>query len=107
MLGFISKIFGGSKSEKDVKNILPIVEKINQHFAAFQSLTNDELRGKTAEFRSRIKAHLRQSDEEIAALNTKGEELPFSDITGKDAIYQQVDKLIKDRDKKIEEILNE
>jgi preprotein translocase subunit SecA len=107
MLGFISKIFGGSKSEKDVKNILPIVQKINQHFAAYQYLTNDELRGKTAEFKSRIKAHLQEIDEEIASLNKQGEELPFSDITGKDAIYQKVDKLVKERDKKIEEILNE
>src|SRR5690606_4300524 len=99
--------FGGSKSEKDVKNILPIVQKINQHFAAYQYLTNDELRGKTAEFKSRIKAHLQEIDEEIASLNKQGEELPCSDITGKDAIYQKVDKLVKERDKKIEEILNE
>ena len=34
MIGFISKIFGGNKSEKDVKKILPVVEKINQHFAS-------------------------------------------------------------------------
>ena len=33
MLGFISKIFGGSKSEKDVKKIEPYVGKINQHFS--------------------------------------------------------------------------
>src|SRR5690606_36299305 len=107
MLGFISKIFGGSKSEKDVKNILPIVEKINEHYAAYQSLTNDELRAKSAEFKSRIKAHLREIDEEIAALNKQAEDLPFSDISGKDAIYQQVDKRVKDRDKKIEEALQE
>lgn len=105
MLGFISKIFGGSKSEKDIKSIQPVVELINQHFTAFQSLTNDELRGKTTEFKQRIAAHLQPIDDEIAALNKQAEELPFSDITGKDTIYQQVDKLIKDRDKQIEEVL--
>ena len=47
MLGFISKIFGGSKSEKDVKKIEPYVGKINQFFTSYQSLTNDELRSKT------------------------------------------------------------
>ena len=51
MLGFISKIFGGSKSEKDVRAITPLVTKINQNFQAFQALSNDDLRRKTAEFR--------------------------------------------------------
>ena len=105
MLGFLSKMFGGSKSEKDVKLIQPIVELINKNFAAFQSLSNDQLRNKTQEFRARIKTHLEKIDNEIADLNKQAEELPFSDIVGKDAIYQQVDALIKDRDKQIEEVL--
>jgi len=107
MLGFISKFFGGSKSEKDVKKIEPLVIKINQHFAAYQSISNDELRGKTQEFRQRIKAHLTGIETEIAEANRKAEELPFNDLMGKDAIYQQVDKLKKERDKQIEEILQE
>jgi preprotein translocase subunit SecA len=107
MLGFLSKMFGGSKSEKDIKSIQPIVLQINQHFAAFQSLTNDQLRNKTQEFRQRIKAHLQKIDEQIAGLNKQAEELPVSDITGKDTIYQEVDKLIKDRNKQIEEVLKE
>jgi preprotein translocase subunit SecA len=105
MLGFLSKMFGGSKSEKDVKNILPYVQQVNQHFAAYQSLSNDQLRDKTQEFRQRIKAHLQKVDDEVAGLNKQAEELPFSDINGKDAIYQEVDKLVKDRDKQIEEVL--
>lgn len=107
MLGFISKMFGGSKSEKDVKKITPVVAKVAQHFAAYASLTNDELRNKTQEFRQRIKEYLRETDEEITAKNKAAEELPFNDLLGKDEIYQQVDKLKKDRDKKIEEILDE
>src|SRR5687768_13381004 len=107
MLGFISKMFGGSKSEKDVKRIQPQVETINQHFASYQSHTNDELRGKTQQFRDRIKKHLTAINEEIEAANKKAEELLFNDLLGKDAIYQEVDKLKKDRDKKIEEVLKE
>jgi preprotein translocase subunit SecA len=107
MLGFISKIFGGSKSDKDVKKIAPVVEKVNQYFTAYASLTNDELRNKTQEFRQRIKAYLTETDEEIAAKNKAAEELSFNDLLGKDAIYQEVDKLKKDRDKKIEEILDQ
>ncbi|MFZ9386600.1 MAG: preprotein translocase subunit SecA [Chitinophagaceae bacterium] len=107
MLGFISKIFGGSKSEKDVKKIEHYVGKINTHFSSYQSLSNDELRNKTLEFRQRIAAHLTEVDAEITARNAEAEALPFNDLMGKDAIYQGVDKLKKDRDKKIEEILEE
>ena len=107
MLGFISKIFGGSKSEKDVKKIEPYVGKVNQFFASYQSLSNDQLRNKTQEFRQRIKEHLSEIDAEIAAKNAAAEELPFNDLMGKDAIYQEVDKLKKERDKKIEEVLQD
>ncbi|MET0244152.1 MAG: preprotein translocase subunit SecA, partial [Flavitalea sp.] len=107
MLGFISKIFGGSKSEKDIRILEPIVGEINRHFASYQSLSNDQLRGKTVEFRARITEHLKETDEEISSLTKKAEELPFEEIADKDTIFQKVDELKKDRDKKIEEILKE
>ena len=107
MLGIISKIFGGSKSEKDVKQILPVVEKTNRFFAEYQSLSNDQLRNKTVEFRGRIKEHLAQNDEEIAAKNKMAEDLPVADINGRDTIYKEVDELKKERDNKIEVILKE
>ncbi|HEU4634027.1 MAG TPA: hypothetical protein VFS22_08590, partial [Flavisolibacter sp.] len=69
MIGFLSKMFGGSKSEKDVKAILPLVSKINQHFQAYQSISNDELRNKTQEFRKRISEHLKDIDAQIADTN--------------------------------------
>src|SRR3982751_6647802 len=107
MIGFISKMFGGSKSEKDVKAILPLVSKINQSFQSYQSLSNDQLRNKTIEFRQRINDHLKEINDQIAETNKRAEELSFDDLVGKDTIYQEVDKLKKDRDEKIEEILKE
>ena len=107
MLGFISKVFGGSKSEKDVKSIQPLIAQINQHFESYASLTNDELRNKTSVFRERIAQHLQETDQKIEALSREAEELPITDISGKDEIYQQIDKLKKDRDTQIEEILNQ
>src|SRR6185436_9971262 len=98
---------GGNKSDKDVKRILPVVQKVNQHITSFTSLSNDELRAKTQGFRQRIQEHLVPTDEAIASKNKKAEELPFNDLVGKDDIYQEVDKLKKERDKKIEEVLQE
>jgi preprotein translocase subunit SecA len=105
MIGFISKLFGGNKSEKDIKNIMPKVEQINQFVAAYTSLSNDELRAKTGEFKQRIKEHLREMDESITSLGKRAEELPFSDISGKDTLYIEIDELKKKRDDLIEEVL--
>ena len=104
-MSFISKLFGGSKSEKDVKRITPLVSKINGHFSSYQSLSNDQLRNKTNEFRQKIQEHLAEIDNEIAEANKRAEQLPFNDLTGKESVYEEVDKLKKERDKKIEEIL--
>ena len=107
MAGFISKLFGGNKSEKDVKKITPQVQKINNFFAEYQSLGNDQLRNKTNEFRKRINDYLKNIDEQIAAQKQAAEDLPVTDINGRDIIYKEVDELKKTRDKQIEEILNE
>ena len=107
MFKFISKLLGGNKSEKDVAEIKPLIVKINQHFQQYQSLSNDELRSKTAYFRERIKEHLQVIDGEIEAKQAEADALPASEIHVKDAIYQEVDKLKKERDKQIEEILKE
>lgn len=95
MLKFISKLFGGSKSEKDVQQLMPIVQKTNQFFEQYQSLSNDALRAKTAEFKARIKDHLTAIDEAIAAKKADADALPENEIHAKDAIYQEVDKLKK------------
>ena len=105
MIGFLSKIFGGNKSEKDVKKISPQVEVINRFFDEYKSLSNDALRAKTQEFKQRIREHLAGIDEQINTLKIDAENLPVADINQKDVIYQQIDALKKDRDKKIEEIL--
>ncbi|RZK68885.1 MAG: hypothetical protein EOO85_23390, partial [Pedobacter sp.] len=53
MLGFLTKIFG-SKSERDIKTIQPIVTKISEEYAKLSGLSNDELRNKTVYFKEVI-----------------------------------------------------
>jgi preprotein translocase subunit SecA len=107
MLNILTKILGGNKSEKDVKKIEPQVEKINRFFNEYQNISNDELRGKTNEFKQRIKEHLAEIDETIAAKKTETEQLPEEEMQRRDSLYKEIDELKKDRDKKIEEILLE
>ena len=107
MAGFLSKLFGGNKSDKDVKKISPQVGTINGFFTQYQSLSNDELRNKTQEFRQRIQQYLALIDEEIKTKQITADELSVEAINEKDIIYQEVDKLKKDKDKQIEAILQE
>lgn len=105
MLGFLTKLFGGHKSEKDIKTILPVVKQINDAFEKLQSLPVDQLRNKTQEFRQRISAHLAKIDSTIAERQLAAENA--EDVTEKDVVYQEIDKLKKDRDKQLEEVLEE
>jgi preprotein translocase subunit SecA len=107
MLQIISKLFGGSKSEKDVKKIQHLVPVINGHFESYKSLSNDALRNKTNEFRERIKTYLADIDATIAGEKAKAEALPLSELLGRDAIYQQIDTLGKDRNELLEKVLME
>ncbi len=107
MIGFISKMFGGSKSEKDVKILQPVVEKVNGFYITYQSISNDELRAKTTEFKNRINHHLETIDGAIAHQQQEAEALPITDMAGRDAAYQLIDKLKRDRDEQIEEVLKE
>jgi preprotein translocase subunit SecA len=50
---FITSIFG-SKHERDIKKIMPIVENINRYANEFKNLSEDELKNKTNEFRERL-----------------------------------------------------
>ncbi len=68
MLGLIKRLFG-SKHEKDVKALRPLVDVINAHVEEYQKLSDEELRGKTAEFRARIQEALHETEEKIAALH--------------------------------------
>ncbi len=104
MLGILAKLFGGSKSDKDVKKLQPIVAQVNRFYEEYQSLSNDDLRNKTQEFRARIKEHLANIDQQIA--DKKAEADNVEDIQAREGIYNEVDKLVKKRDEQIEEILN-
>jgi preprotein translocase subunit SecA len=105
MLQIINKLFGGSKSEKDVKKIQYLVPVINGHFEAYKTLSHDQLRNKTEEFKFRIKTHLESIDQVITEAQNNAEALDIADLLGKDAIYQEIDKLKKDRDQALEEVL--
>src|SRR6201996_4534984 len=104
MLEFISKLFG-SKSERDVKSIQPIVEKIKSEFSKLDGISNDELRAKTIAFKETIKQGLAEIDAELQEIKDRIENNPGLDVSEKVELYTQADKLEKDRNKELEVIL--
>jgi len=110
MLDFItksvSKLFG-TKSDRDLKEIQPILDKILAVYPKLGSLSNDELRAKTIEFKKRIADNSSVEREEIETLRKKIDENPSLDIEEKEKIYEQIDELGKAIIKKNESILSE
>ncbi|MBN3581529.1 preprotein translocase subunit SecA [Algoriphagus aestuarii] len=110
MLEFIAKglakVFG-TKSDRDIKELAPKVEEINKIFASFASISDDELRGKTAEIKGKINEKLKSIDDSIAEIRVKINELAANAIHEKDQLFNQIDQLEKQRDESLEEILLE
>ena len=56
MISWILKKIVGSKNQREVKKLWPVVAQVNAIEVEYQKLTDDELRAKTAEFKQRIEA---------------------------------------------------
>nr|WP_297309400.1 preprotein translocase subunit SecA [uncultured Flavobacterium sp.] len=94
IINSILKAFVGDKSQKDVKAIRPIVEKINSYQLSYETLTNDELRAKTIYFQDKIKQARADQDAKIASYR---EELDkTSDIDKRETLYASIDTLEKE-----------
>ncbi len=109
MLNFINKTINkifGTKSDKDIKEVMPYVEKIKEIYPTLFSLNIDQLRAKTQEFQSRIAEYLKEIDTQTTDLRSQAKDAAM-DPDAKEAIYKQIDELQKERDKKLEEVLLE
>ncbi|MDP4208044.1 MAG: preprotein translocase subunit SecA [Bacteroidota bacterium] len=108
-MSIINKIlarFVGTKAQTDLRETQPIVDKIKLAYDEIINISNDELRGRTQQLKIKISDYICAEEDEIAQLKAKAEDSETSvDEVGK--IYTQVDKLEKEVERKIEEILTE
>ncbi|MDR1594542.1 MAG: preprotein translocase subunit SecA, partial [Prevotellaceae bacterium] len=101
----LAKIFG-TKSEKDLKLIMPRVAIINEIYPKIAKLSNDELRAASLALKQKVQDYYAKEEQEIAELRAQMDN-PELDIKEKEKIYAEVDALIEEVDHKIEEILQE
>jgi preprotein translocase subunit SecA len=97
------KAFVGDKTKKDLKSILPLVDKIKSYKAEFEQLSHDELRAKTLAFKTKIKEGRINFDAEIE--DHKATILSLEDIDERERLYNLIDQLEKDALEKTEEVL--
>ncbi len=105
MLSNILKKVFGDKNKKAVKDLWPIVDKVNEEYKKLENLSDDELREITAEFKNRLQEETKELREEIEGIKEK---LKLDEIDeDRNDLYDKLDKLNEELDEKYEEILDD
>ena len=100
---FLSKLFG-NKATRDMKEIVPWVDKVKAAYPAISQLSNDDLRAKTKELQKFVKDSAADVSAKIADLKAKVEETELED---REALFAQIDKLEKEVLDRYEKALDE
>jgi preprotein translocase subunit SecA len=95
----------GSKNDREIKKMYEQVNEINAEYEKLKSLTNDELRQKTQEFKNYIKEALNEYDSAIEELTKQAE--AEEDLHEKERVFNKIDELKKERLSQLEVALNE
>ena len=103
MLNFLKKIFG-DKHTKDINELLPVVQKINEEYEKLKKLSDDELRSKTAEFKEKIQNYTAETRKKIEEIKAK---LQTDEEFDRNAAYDELDELEAQLNQEYEEIMNE
>ncbi len=106
MANFLSKLFG-TKSDRDLKEVKPMLDATLKVYPEIQKLSNDELRAKTLEFKARINKEVEAEENELAQLRERIENEYDMPVSEKEEIYKRIDKLEKDSYEKTQKILND
>lgn len=105
MINALMKKIFGDKNEKAMKELWPLVDVINEEYEKLQTLSDDELKHKTVEFKAKIKDEtkdLRERIDELIGI------LTADDFSGdRQKVYDELDDLNEELDAKYEEILEE
>ena len=99
----LTKLFG-NKSTRDLKEIKPIVDKINAIGPTLHDLTNDELRGKIDTVRAEIAEAIKADQDAAAEIRSRVEDLPFDE---RQPLWEEIDKHEKNVLDILEDQLNE
>ena len=106
MANFFTKFFG-TKSQRDLKQLNPILQKCLAAYDEVQKLTNDELRAKTIEFKGKIRTAVANEQKQVDELKARIEQEFDMAVEEKQRIYTQIEELEKKIYDKTQSILDE
>ena len=102
----ITKVFG-SKSDKDIKGIQPIVDKIKAYGPEIEKLSDSELKAKTVEFKKKIQDATADVTTEITVIKTRLENIEELNPTESRKLGEELHKLEQEELDIIEDVLND
>ena len=102
-IDFVSKLFG-NKSQRDLREIMPYVDKIKAVYPEIERLSNDELRARSKALMDKIADYVKEDKNKIVELRASIESL---EIDEREKVYNQIDKLEETVKEKYREVLNE
>lgn len=94
----------GNKSQNDLKQIYPIVDKIKATYETIDKLSADDLRAHSARMRQDLRDHVAEERREIAELRGQVESAELSE---REALWEKIDTLEDQVKDKLEDKLNE
>ena len=98
------KIFG-TKAERDLKQLKPVLAKVLAAYDEIDKLDNDQLRARCDELKAKIREAIAADEQRIAQISEELEtDLP---VEQKEALATESDKLVKKVDETIEKVLEE
>ncbi|MBE6229322.1 MAG: preprotein translocase subunit SecA [Bacteroidales bacterium] len=103
--GFLKKMFG-SKADRDLKEIQPILSKILEAYKKIDILSDDDLRAETLKIKGIISARIADNEAKKKALRGQLDDVNIP-ADEKEKLATEVDKLTKRVDEQIEEVLME
>ncbi|MDA3881892.1 MAG: preprotein translocase subunit SecA [Bacteroidales bacterium] len=107
LVSTLFKIFGGSKSERDIQDIYPLVEQIKSFEQNLKEKSHSQLREASDQLRKIIAESLSPIEQQISDRETKLDEDDSISVDERENLYNEIDQLKKDVDAKIEETLKE
>ncbi len=99
----LTKLFG-NKSQRDLKEVSPYVDKIKAVYPSIQALSNDELRAKSESIKRKIQDYVSDDKAKIASLREGIDEKPLEE---RESIWAEVDKIEKEIMERLEIVLEE
>ena len=106
MANILRRLFG-TKSDRDMKELNPILAKIQAAYTTIEQLTNDQLREKTNEFKRKLKQAVQANEIRIAELKQELDTHYDMDISEKEVRYKEIDNLEEENYTISENILND